>query len=128
MFSIVIPTTYSFLWQNALILFGKLWMKLGGMTDKQIKDAKAKRMFGTLIVAFIAQLVMMYVLTLFVELFGATSFASGLLAGFWVWLGFVATILLGSVLWERKPVQLYLLNAAHWLVVLAIGGAIIAVM
>ena len=34
------------------------------------------------------------------------------------WIGFVAPVLLGTVLWEQKPFQYYLINALYWLVAL----------
>ena len=33
-----------------------------------------------------------------------------------VWLGFIATVMLGMVLWERKPFALYVLNSVYQLV------------
>ncbi len=36
--------------------------------------------------------------------------------GLWCWIGFVATTMLGSVLWEQKSFKLYLINAGYWLV------------
>ena len=36
--------------------------------------------------------------------------------GFWSWVGFVAPTMLGVVLWEQKPIKLYLINALYWLV------------
>lgn len=47
-------------------------------------------------------------------------------AGFWAWLGFVATIMLGMTLWEGKPFRLYLLNAGYQLLNLLVMGAILA--
>ena len=34
----------------------------------------------------------------------------------WCWLGFVVPTMLGMVLWEQKPVKLYLINVLYWLV------------
>ena len=36
--------------------------------------------------------------------------------GFWCWAGFVATTMLGTVLWEQKSFKLYLINASYSLV------------
>ena len=68
---------------------------------------------------------MSYVLARFVG--GSGSFATGAITGFWIWLGFLATTMINVVLWENKPFTLYLLQAAHYLVGLALMGGILAV-
>ncbi len=58
----------------------------------------------------------------------ATTAMEGMMVGFWAWLGFVATIMLGKVIWEMTPVKLYGINVAYYLVSLLLMGAILAVM
>lgn len=112
------------LWYSPL-LFGNIWMKLSGMSKSDMAKKKKKGMGGTMAVAFIAQLVTGYVLAIFVAFTGSTTASTGAITGFWLWLGFVGTVTLGSVLWESKPVKLYVLNNAHNLLSLAVMGAII---
>ena len=76
---------------------------------------------------FISMLVMAYVLAYVVSYAAATTWLQGAIAGAWMWLGFVATISLGSVLWENRPWALYWINSLHSLVTLVIMGAILAV-
>ena len=113
------------LWYSP-VLFGKLWMKLSGISEKQIQDAKKKGMTKSYALAFLGTLVMSYVLAHFVDYAEATTFASGMQTGFWIWLGFLVTTMLGTVLWEGKPVKLYFLNIAHYFVVLLITGGMLA--
>ena len=113
------------LWYSPL-LFGKTWMKLINITQKEMKANKDKAKKGYIFM-FVALLVMAYALSLFVNYAGATTLTAGLLVGFWAWLGFVATVLLGGFLWENKPFSLYLINVSHYLVVLVVMGAILAV-
>ncbi len=111
-----------FLWYGPL--FGNQWKKLMGFTDKSMKEMKitpAQAMIG----GFITTLVMSYILAHFVDYTQAATIMDGVVAGFWIWLGFIATIQLGSVLWEGKPVKLYLINTLHYLVVLVVMGAIL---
>ncbi len=110
-------------------LFGKQWVALMGWTPEEIEAAKAK---GRKSYAFAAlgSLVMAYVLA------HALAFASaylqvggvnaGLTAGFWNWLGFIAPVTLGAVLWEGRPWKLWVLNNAYWLVTLLVMGVILA--
>jgi len=112
-------------WYSPL-LFGKAWMKLMGFTEGKVKEKK-KGMGKTMAAGFAAVLVMSYVMAYIVGFSQAASVTEGAEAGFWVWLGFVATVMINSVLWEGKPVKLYALNVAHYLVVLLVMGAILAV-
>ncbi len=107
--------------------FGKQWMKLANVTEKEMQAAKKRGMGKTYAVAFIATLVMSYVLAVMVSLANAATFVSGAIVGFWLWLGFIATVMLNPVLWQNKPVKLYVLGIAHYLVVLVITGGVLAV-
>jgi hypothetical protein len=77
-----------------------------------------------MIVGFIGDLVMAYILARFAAWYGATTLVEGALVGFMAWLGFVATILAGSIYYERKPMELVLINAGYHLVSIVVMGAI----
>ena len=109
------------------VLFGKMWMQLSGMTDKKLQEAKKKGIGKSYIIMFVATLVMGYVLAHAVQYTQAKTIMEGMQAGFWMWLGCIATVMVGMVLWDKKPVKLYLLLVAHYLVSLLVMGAILAV-
>ena len=109
------------------MLFGKMWMKLSNVSDKEMKKAKEKGMTKNFAVQFLASLVMAYVLAHFVQYTQSSTITEGMLTGFWIWLGFIATVMIGMVLWEGKPWKLYFIKAGHELVALAVMGAILAV-
>ncbi len=106
-------------------LFGKEWMKMMGV-GKQGSNKNKIMPMQAMAFGFIAALVMSYVLAHFVVYAQAVNFVDGMQTGFWIWLGFIATLLIGSVLWEGKPIKLFFLNAAHWLVSLLVMGGILA--
>lgn len=114
-----------FLWYGPL--FGRLWVQLSGMTDKKLKEAKKKGMGKTYAIAFVSTLVMSYVLAHFVDYLEATNISGAVQLAFWLWLGFFATVQLGNILWEGKPLKLYLINVAHYLVALVVMSVILAV-
>ena len=123
-----------FLWYGPL--FGKLWMSLSGMSPEQIEACKAKgggggNMMKSYALMFVGSLVMAYVLAysiVFASAYlNAAGIAGGLMAGFWSWLGFIAPVTLGTVLWEGKSWKLWMLNNAYYLVLLLIMGGILAV-
>ncbi|MDD5594505.1 MAG: DUF1761 domain-containing protein [Candidatus Margulisbacteria bacterium] len=106
------------LWYSQLLV-GKQWMKLANL-----KDVKPNPVI--FIVGLLTYIVMAYVLAHVLIAFNATSIAGGLIGGFWMWLGFVATITLGSVLYEQKPFMLWVLNNAYNLISFLVMGAILA--
>lgn len=112
-----------FIWYGPL--FGKMWMKLSGITKEKIEEGK-KNMPVTYGTMFVGSLIMAYVLAHFTYFAGATTVAQGMQAGFWAWLGFVATVGLSSILFEGKPMNLYFINVGYQLANLLVMGAIIA--
>lgn len=110
------------LWYSPL-LFGKQWMALLGKTMATIDKSKANRAYG---ITAVMALLTSYVLAHIVAYTKADTLALGLQAGFWVWLGFVATTMATTMLFEDRPVKLYLINAGYHLVNLLVMGAILA--
>lgn len=114
-----------FLWYGPL--FGKMWMQMMNFDKKKLNEAKKKGMGKIYALAFLTSLIMSYVLAHFVDYVEAKTIMEGIVLGFWVWIGFLATTQIGSVFWEGKPVKLYLINTLHYLVTLAVMAAILAV-
>ena len=114
-------------------LFGKQWMSLTGISQDQMLAAKQKGMIksGMLrsyIIMFVGNLITSYVLGaaiffsfLFFIGFGAWA---GAIVGFCMWIGFVAPVTLGTVLWEGKSWKLWVLNNAYYLVSFMLMGLI----
>ncbi len=115
-----------FLWYSKM-LFGATWMKLSGISEADMKKANSNMpvMYGTM---FVASLVMAYVLAHFAKYAGAATLMDGVVAGFWAWLGFVATTMLSGSLFESKPIKLYFINTGYQLVTLVVMGAILVSM
>ena len=111
-----------FLWYGPI--FGKKWMALMGFTEKDKEKVKQKGMVKMYAGSFLTTLVMAYVLAIFIGFMGYYPTA-GIQVGVVTWLGLIATTMLGKVFWESKPWALYVLDAGHYLVTLAIMGAIL---
>lgn len=105
-------------------LFGKSWMAMMGITPESMKSMKTSAITA-MIGGFVASFATMYVLANLIEVIGAMDAVQAMLLAFWVWLGFYATTLAGAVLWENKPVKLYILNASYYLVGLTIAAVIL---
>jgi len=104
-------------------LFGKTWMSMMGMSQQSMSR---EGMGKTMTLTFIGSLVTAAVLSMLVGWMGAKTLGAGIAAGFWAWLGFVATVTLGGVLFAKMSWNLYILNNAYQLVSLAVMGAILA--
>ncbi len=118
----ILQLAVGFIWYGPL--FGKTWMSMMGITPQGMSR---EGMSKTYAVQFVGSLVTAGVLAKLVGMMGARTLGAGITAGFWVWLGFVATVTLASVLYERRSWNLYVLNNAYQLVSLAVMGAVLAV-
>lgn len=98
-------------------VFGNYWKKLMGFTSESMRAmplTAAQASLGGFITAFL----MAFVLSHFSFIAGAVTASDALEFAFWIWLGFFLTTSASSFLWEGKPYQLFLFNAAEQLVAL----------
>jgi hypothetical protein len=113
-------------------LFGKEWAKLMGLKIPEKMDDKAKKaMMQSYGLMALGALVMSYVLAhavIFGESYlGVVGAWGGAQAGFWYWIGFVAPVTLGTVLWEQKPWKLWFINVGYYLVGLVLIGILLSI-
>jgi len=104
------------------ILFGDAWIESIGKTMKQLEKEKANsnmaKSFG---IMFIAGLLMAYVTAHLVDLMvfvypDTEKITLGVITGFWVWLGYIASYVLTAVAFEDRPWKYYFINTGYWLV------------
>jgi len=97
-----------------------------GFTPEKMAAMQAKGgMGGKYVANFIAALVMAYVLAGSIAARPFITSGGAIILAFWIWLGFIATVMLTGVLWEGKPWRLYWLNALYYLVSLIVMAEII---
>ncbi len=113
-------------WYSPL-LFGNEWKKFAKISPEAIEKARQKSTSKYYVIQFCATLLTSYILAQLVCLLHATSFGDGAKIGFWLWLGIVVPVLLGSVLWERKSVLAYLIDLGHYLASLVLMGGILGI-
>jgi hypothetical protein len=114
------------LWYSPL-LFARPFIALKGFTPEQLAAVEAQSHAGEIGLAFVSSLVLAYVLAHFVKFTGAETVRTGMVTGFWLWLGFVLTTNLETVIFEGRPVGLYLINNGYHLVGMLGMGALLAV-
>ena len=108
-------------------VFSGPFVALMRWTPEDVARAEAGGAGLQVAVAFLCSLVLAYVLAHFVKFTGAEGAWQGAQAGFWLWLGFVATTNLNTVLFEFRPLGLYLINNGYHLVAMLGMGALLAV-
>ena len=104
-------------------LFGKRWRELMDVPE----GASMAGIAPAMTVQIIGDLIMAYILARFLGHYGATTLWDGILIGFMAWLGFVATIMVGQIFYEKKKPALIAIGAGYQLVGIVVMGAILAV-
>jgi hypothetical protein len=117
-----------FLWYSPL-LFARPWMVLMGYDpNDKAKLAEMQKGAGKMYaLSFLASLLSAAVLAKIVAITTVNSALYGMKVGFAMWLGFVTTVQLTSMLFARQPAKLYLINTGYQLVCYLAMGAILAV-
>jgi len=100
------------------LLFGAIWRKLV-KTEK--RKPKGVQFLGSFLVAFIIA----FFLALIQAFLGVSTTVDGIYVGLVIWLGFVATTQFSAVIWAKKPVKLYLLDAGWTFLGFGVVGGII---
>ena len=114
------------LWYSPL-LFGNKFLQIINWSPAKIAEMGNQSHAKELAIAFVLSLVLVYVLAHFVQYTKATNAMAGIQTAFWLWLGFVVTTQLPTVLFEQRPLGLFLINVGYQFVGCAIAGAILAV-
>jgi hypothetical protein len=102
------------------VIFKKSWMKFVGFSESNQPKSGA---FG-MIVSLIACLLLSFVLVHVVNWVGSITFTGGTKIGIICWLGFMAPPLFTQHIFENRRANLFAINAAYWLLVMALGGGI----
>lgn len=111
-------------WYSPLLL-GKEYINLRGINPGTMKDMRPAA--WELIGEFVRNLIIAYVLARFILQHEIVNLKSAVRTGLWIWIGFQAMLLVGSVLHEKMPLKLYFIHAGDALVKTLIMSAIIGV-
>ncbi len=125
--AVVIAAVVSFLfgWLWYGVLFPKAWVEAVGKTEEELRaQGNSPTPF---IIAFIAQLVMAWVLAGVIGHLGPdqVTFRNGVISGAFIWLGFVITTLTVNHAFQGAKRELTLIDGGHWLGVLLLQGSVI---
>ncbi len=97
--------------------FGNAWLALTGQTlDPAVRWMP---------LAALGHLTIALVLAVLIRFAGGPSLVAGVLIGLLAWVGFVVTLEIGELVWEKIPFRLFLIRAGEHLVALSAAGAIL---
>jgi hypothetical protein len=108
---------FGMVWYMSL---GNVWMSAIGKTREDLKPSP-----GPFIIAFLALLMMGWVLAGVIGHMGQVTIRNGIMSGFLMWLGFVITTLAVNHGFGGQKPKLTLIDGGHWLGVLLVQGAVI---
>ena len=113
------------LWYS--VLFGKKFLEIVGWTPEEQAQIVAQTHWTVYLIAFLSSLILVGTLAYFIAYTGAKGVAGGMQTATCLWLGFVATTQVATVIFEQRKLGLYLLNVGYQLVAGLICGALLAV-
>ena len=110
-------------------LLAKPWVAAQGLTVDQHRAQLAAKTgiakAAPFILAFVANLVMAWILAGMVGHLGAVTIRSAVISGLFVWFGFVVTTLTVNNAFGGRRYLLTVIDAGHWLLVVVLMGAVI---
>ena len=115
-----------FLWYSPL-LFAKPWMReMGYDPSDKAKTEEMKKSAGPAYAgSMLASLISAFTLALFLHWLRVESLHFGLMVGFHVWLGFVATVQFTGALFAKQSMKLFAINTGYQLVCYLVMSAIL---
>ena len=103
-------------------VFRDRWKALVGIPESE----NPNNAWCPMVVSFIANLVLSMVLAHLVKWSGATALPRGIYVGAVCWAGFMAPVMITQSISEKRPVKLFAINAAYWLLAMMLAGGILA--
>ena len=104
------------------LVFRKSWLAYTGFSETN----KPKNGAMTMVCSFIACLLLTYVIAHVVGWTGSATFTQGAKLGVVCWVGVMAPPLFTQHIAENRRANLFAINAAYWLLVMAIAGGLTA--
>ena len=119
--SIIVAAIASFAWGAAWYMgLSKPWLKAARLDPASIKPSPVP-----FIISFVSLLIMGWAMAGIIGHIGVAGIWPGIVTGFLLWLGFIATTLAVNHRYQNFGWDLTVIDGGHWLGVALIMGAII---
>jgi hypothetical protein len=108
---------------------GKSWLGAQGLTPKKLMAERGKRSalmnVYPFVLSFVAEVVIAWVLCGMMMHMGLTGVRAGMISGAFVWFGFVLSTIAVNNAYTFRSWKITAIDAAHWLGVFLIVGAVV---
>lgn len=129
--AVIVAVALGMVWYGPL--FGRQWMRTVGISHEEMERAKEKGMqgmwrtyalmiLGTLVMAYVLAHVLAYAMAFT----GEEGTEAGISGAISIWIGFVAPVIMGNVLWDGRPWKYWFIVSGYYLVSLILMGVILA--
>jgi hypothetical protein len=98
---------------------------LGKTPEQMAQDRKNPGAFLPFVYAFVANIVMAWMLAGLLGHLGAVTLRNGVVSAAFVWFGFILTTMIVNYSFAGRDKRLLLIDAGNWLVVLVVIGAVV---
>lgn len=102
-------------------VFRVRWMALVGISEGE----KPKNAWFGPLTAFVANLVLAFLLAHIIIWANGSSFPDGVWLGALCWLGFMAPPIVTQHIFEKRPAKLFAINASYWLLAMMLSGGVL---
>jgi hypothetical protein len=109
------------------LIFANKFIEFTGWGPEKLQQMENQNNTKQYVIAFLSSLLLVYILAHFVQFTKAKSALDGVQTAFWLWLGFIATTQLPTVIFEERKLGLFFLSIGYQFVACAIAGIILAV-
>jgi hypothetical protein len=109
-------------------VFGKMWMDLVKLSDKDQQKGAAMAIGQALVAGVLTAYILAHVTYISQSFFGVSYMESALNTAFWLWLGVCATTVVTNNAFEQRRKKLTLLTVAHHLVSFLAMGLVLGLM
>src|SRR5882724_836 len=108
------------------LVFSNQFIQLIGWSPEKLAQVGSQSHGQEYLMACVSSLVLVYILAHFVQYTHAKNAVDGIQTAFWLWLGFIVTTQISTVVFEERKLGLYLLNIGYQFVGTAVAGVILA--
>lgn len=119
---IVLKMILGLAWYSSY-MFGNQWLRLVGKKQKDFSPN-----IKSFVLSFFTALVKVLATAILIYWIGAFTWQAGVIVGLIMGIGIVAADNAAAVIWEGKPMDLFLIDAGHTVLSFVITGAVLAIM
>lgn len=109
-------------------VFGKMWIDLVHLSEKDQKKGAGMAMGVALVTTFLTAYILAHVTYISQRFYGVSYMNSALNTAFWLWLGIAATAVVMTNTFEQRRKKLTLLTVAHLLVSMLVMAFVLGLM